>query len=153
VRGLAATRYLALALLILAPPWPGCSSTTPTDDNADDPSLPSCSASDARQCGDALASAQELLDTHAACSAGDSCNVVSEPSLGIPCSMNVLFYCPFAVNARTDVSAFVARATELSAAAHVCLGCRSACAIPSCVPPGSVSATCNSAGRCVLQTR
>ena len=68
MNGLPATRCLLLALLILTPPWSGCSSTTPTDGDTDD-LPPSCSASEARQCGDALTSAQELLDTHAACSA------------------------------------------------------------------------------------
>jgi hypothetical protein len=129
-----------------------CSSPTPTDEGGDGRPAP-CPASQSRQCDDALAAAQELLDTHAACGVGDSCTVVSDPGLGVPCSTNVLFYCPFAVNARTDVSAFVARAKELSAAAEACVGCKSACAIPSCVPPDWVSAACNGAGRCVLQPR
>lgn len=149
---LGALRCLTLALLGSAVSMVGCTPITPSDTDADDRS-PVCSAAEERQCAEALASAQELIDTHAACSPGDSCAIVSEPSLGIACSPSVLFYCPFAVNTRTDTSVFIVRAKELSDRAQVCLKCRSACAIPSCVPPGSVSATCSTVGRCVLQAK
>jgi hypothetical protein len=145
-------RDLTCALLALALSGWACSSNVPTDTEEED-RPPACSATEARQCADAHASAKELLDTHAACNPGDSCVIVSQPDLGVACSANVLFHCPFALNARTDTLSFVNRARGISAAAQVCHRCRLACAIPSCVPPDSVSAVCGAVGRCVLQPK
>lgn len=115
------------------------------------PSTPSggCSSGEAGRCERAKRAAQELLDTHARCSTGDSCVLVSHPDLGIPCSANLLFYCPFAVNERTDLAEFVSRARELRAEAEACPRCGGPCALPSCVSVDQLSAVCDvPAGRC-----
>ena len=132
---------MVLGLLLLM----ACEATPPlTDPNG-------CSDAEASRCAKATRAAQELLDIHAACRTGEECVAVSQPDLGIPCSPTLLFYCPFAVNERTDVAAFLARASQLRADAEVCPKCGGPCAIPVCVATELLRPVCDTvAGRCRL---
>lgn len=111
-----------------------------------------CSAAEANRCQTAQQTAQELFDTHAACQPGDRCVVVNQPELGMTCSPTGLFHCPFALNGRTDLAAFAARAREIQGGAAICLECGAPCPRPTCIPP-DVRAVCAEQGRCVLTPR
>ncbi len=127
---------LLLTLLLTA-----CPSTS------DDSGLHSCDADTIQ------ADAADLLNTHAACSTGDSCQTVTTWEIFGDDTCLEGYLCAVAVNADTDLAAFTSAAQDLDDALRACDAldgtvqeCLTECDVNDEVPP-----ECNtSTGLCEL---